>query len=184
MTDNILRCFTDGAAKGNSANAPAGWAFYIPKLNIRKSGHMIGTNNQAELMAVKELLSFILNDLTTTPFESPNPELLIFSDSQYTINILTGYKYTTNKDLIQSIFELGQQLHQKFSLIKFKYVEAHTNKDDWVSKCNDVVDKLASAAAQGLKQTLPKTNTSKTSKPFVKTGPKKTTKSKTTKNKK
>ena len=124
-TANILRCFTDGAAKGNSQNAPAGWAFYIPKLNIRKSGSMTGTNNQAELTAVKELLTYILNNVNTSPFsqslQSSNPELMIFSDSKYTINILTGYKYTTNKDLINSIFELGRQLRQKFSIIKFRY---------------------------------------------------------------
>jgi ribonuclease HI len=172
-TDNILRCFTDGAAKGNSQNAPAGWAFYIPKLNIRKSGHMIGTNNQAELTAVKELLTYILNELNTTPFNSSNPELMIFSDSKYTINILTGYKFTTNKDLINSIFDLGRQLHEKFSIIKFKYVEAHTNGTDWVSKCNDIVDKLASAAAKNIKEkstskTKPKTKTTKNKTPFKK----------------
>lgn len=159
-TANILRCFTDGAAKGNSQNAPAGWAFYIPKLNIRKSGSMTGTNNQAELTAVKELLTYILNNINTSPFsqslQSSNPELMIFSDSKYTINILTGYKYTTNKDLINSIFELGRQLRQKFSIIKFKYVEAHTNGDDWVSKCNAVVDKLASDAANGIKAQIKK----------------------------
>ena len=166
---NILRCFTDGAAKGNSQNAPAGWAFYIPKLNIRKSGSMTGTNNQAELTAVKELLTYILNNINTSPFsQSSNPELMIFSDSKYTINILTGYKYTTNKDLINSIFDLGRQLREKFSIIKFKYVEAHTNGDDWVSKCNAVVDKLASDAANGIKSQIKKdsktpfTTTSKT----------------------
>ena len=166
---SILRCFTDGAAKGNTQNAPAGWAFYIPKLNIRKSGSMTGTNNQAELTAVKELLSYILTELNTTPFDSSNPELMIFSDSQYTINILTGYKYTSNKDLINSIFDLGRLLRQKFSAIKFKYVAAHTNGDDWVSKCNDVVDKLASAAANGLKQQTKKESVSKsTQKSFTK----------------
>ena len=165
-SNNILRCFTDGAAKGNAQNAPAGWAFYIPKLNIRRSGSMTGTNNQAELTAVKELLSFILTELNTTPFDSSNPELMIFSDSKYTINILTGYKYTTNKDLINSIFDLGRLLRQKFSVIKFKYVEAHTNNDDWVSKCNAIVDKLASDAAKGLKET--KSNSGKTEKKISK----------------
>jgi ribonuclease HI len=156
-SDNILRCFTDGAAKGNSQNAPAGWAFYIPKLNIRKSGSMTGTNNQAELTAVKELLTYISTELNTSPFTTqPNPELMIFSDSKYTINILTGYKFTTNKDLINSIFELGKKLREKFSMIKFKYVEAHTNNDDWVSKCNAVVDKLASDAANGIKTQIKK----------------------------
>ena len=166
---STLRCFTDGAAKGNAQNAPAGWAFYIPKLNIRRSGSMTGTNNQAELTAVKELLSYILTELNTTPFENENPELMIFSDSKYTINILTGFKYTTNKDLINSIFDLGRLLRQKFSVIKFKYVEAHTNNDDWVSKCNAIVDKLASDATKGLKET--KSNNGKTEK-------KRTTKSK------
>ena len=159
FSSNVLRCFTDGAAKANSKNASAGWAFYIPKLNIRKSGHMIGTNNQAELTAVKELLTYIISSLDTSQFkESPHSELMIFSDSQYTIHILTGGKATANKDLINSIFELGRVLLQKFSILKFKYVEAHTNGTDWVSKCNAVVDRLASDAAKNIEHNSDRTS--------------------------
>ena len=54
-----LLCFTDGAAKSNSKNANAGWGVYIPKFKYFNSGSMKGTNNQAELEAVKQLLTYL-----------------------------------------------------------------------------------------------------------------------------
>lgn len=148
LKGNTLRCFTDGAAKKNSKEASAGWAFYIPILDIRRSGHIVGTNNQAELIAIKELLTYIKNelDLSTLKFDS-QPDILVFSDSNYAINVLTGCKYAQNIDLINSIFELGVDLKKYYNKIKFKHVDAHTNNTDWLSNCNDVVDKLASEAA-------------------------------------
>lgn len=142
---NILRCFTDGASKGNSETASAGWAYYIPKLNIRESGHIVGTCNKAELTAIFQLLSYILSN--PQRFIEFN-ELLIFSDSEYSIGVLTGYRITANKELITSIIDLGNKLRQTFVDIKFKHVDAHTGGDDWISKCNDVVDQLASSAAR------------------------------------
>ena len=109
--DGVLRCFTDGAAKGNSPNASAGWGFYIPKLNVRKSGHIIGTNNVAELTAVKELYKYILtlSDPLHQNFEKPYdlPEITVFSDSRYVIGAMTGNKISANKELINEIFELA-----------------------------------------------------------------------------
>lgn len=142
---NVLRCFTDGASKGNSETASAGWAYYIPKLNIRESGHIVGTCNKAELTAIFQLLSYILSN--PQRFIEFN-ELLIFSDSEYSIGVLTGYRITANKELITSIIDLGNKLRQTYVDIKFKHVDAHTGGDDWISKCNDVVDQLASSAAR------------------------------------
>ena len=136
-----LLCFTDGAAKKNSKNAPAGWAFYIPKLKYKKSGHMIGTNNQAELTAIKNLLLH-LHSIKDNLYSN----ILIYSDSQYSIGVITGStKYTINKELIEEIIELRSTLGKK---VGFKYVEAHTKKTDYISECNNIVDKLASDAAE------------------------------------
>lgn len=136
-----LLCFTDGAAKKNSKNAPAGWAFYIPKLKYKKSGYMTGTNNQAELTAIKNLLLY-LHSIKDKLFSN----VLIYSDSQYSIGVITGsMKYKINKELIEEIIELRSTLGKK---IGFKHVEAHTKKTDYISECNNIVDRLASDAAE------------------------------------
>lgn len=138
---SIIRCFTDGAAKTNNKNASAGWAYYIPKYNIRQSGSMKGTNNQAELTAIKELLLFIKQDERFKDYT----QILLFTDSQYCIKVLTGGKYVKNIELINNILKIQKELKKE---LKFNHVEAHTGKDDWISKCNQVVDVLASTAAK------------------------------------
>lgn len=143
---SIIRCFTDGAAKNNNKNASAGWAFYIPKYNIRQSGNIKGTNNQAELTAIKKLLTFI--DRENKQFEEYT-QILLFTDSKYCINVLTGGKYLKNIELINSIFEIQKKINKQ---IKFKHVDAHTGNNDWVSKCNEIVDTLASTAAKNNKK--------------------------------
>lgn len=138
----LLRCFTDGAAKKNSQTSSAGWGFYIPKLNIRKSGHMIGTNNQAELTAVKMLFEYLIHDLNN------KIPVRVFTDSKYVIGCFSGNKKNANKVLIKEIDELAVQIRlDTKASISFQHVDAHTNGTDWLSKCNDVVDKLASDAA-------------------------------------
>ena len=104
--------------------------------------------------------------MTNVKFTS-QPSLMIFSDSRYSINVLTGCKYSENKDLINSIFEIGVELKKYWNKIKFCHVEAHTKGDDWISKCNDVVDKLASEAANPKKETK-KVTKKKTKKVFEK----------------
>ena len=142
---SIIRCFTDGAAKNNNKNASAGWAFYIPKYNIRQSGNIRGTNNQAELTAIKELLIFINQDKRFKEYT----QILLFTDSKYCINVLTGGKYLKNIELINNIFELQKKVNKQ---IKFTHVNAHTGNNDWISKCNEIVDILASAAAKNNKE--------------------------------
>ena len=56
MSPKSLVCFTDGSALNNNKDAPAGWAFYIPKLKQLRYDSMIGTNNQAELEARYQVL--------------------------------------------------------------------------------------------------------------------------------
>ena len=140
----VLNCFTDGAAKGNIKNACAGWAFFIPKFKLLKSGNMHGTNNQAELEAIKRLLLY-LHDIKDKLFSN----ICIFSDSKYSINAITGVNNVNcNRKLIEEIKDLRSSLGKK---VAFEYVKAHTNNTDYVSKCNSVVDKAASDAAMKLK---------------------------------
>lgn len=140
-----LLCFTDGAAKSNAKNANAGWGVYIPKFKYFNSGSMKGTNNQAELEAVKQLLLYLSNiDLFSS--------VLIYTDSKYVIGIFVdNNKYKVNTELIDEIKELRKNIKVK---VGFKHVEAHTKKTDFVSRCNAVVDKLASDAADSLSKKI------------------------------
>ena len=71
--------------------------------------------------------------------------------------------------MINSIFDLGVELKRYYAKIKFRHVDAHTGKEDWVSKCNDIVDKLASQAANPKDESSSKTKkTSKKKKVFEK----------------
>lgn len=134
-----LLCFTDGAAKSNAKNANAGWGVFIPKFKYYNSGSMKGTNNQAELEAVKQLLLYLSEiDLYSS--------VLIYTDSKYVIGIFVdNNKYKVNVELIDEIKQLRKNIKVK---VGFKHVEAHTKKTDFISKCNAVVDKLASDAAE------------------------------------
>ena len=140
-----LLCFTDGAAKSNAKNANAGWGVYIPKFKYYNSGSMKGTNNQAELEAVKQLLLYLSEiDLFSS--------VLIYTDSKYVIGIFVdNNKYKVNVDLINEIKELRKNIKVK---VGFKHVEAHTKKTDFISRCNAVVDKLASDAAESITKKL------------------------------
>lgn len=140
----VLNVFTDGSAKSNSKTSNAGWAFYFPKLNIKKSGHLIGSNNVAELTAVKQALEYSIKQAKN------NKPLVIFTDSEYVIKVLSNPKASIkeNKELIENIKSIMISISKYTGRdIKFEKVKAHTKKDDWVSKCNDVVDKLAQAEA-------------------------------------
>lgn len=134
-----LLCFTDGAAKSNGKHANAGWGVFIPKFKYYNSGSMKGTNNQAELEAVRQLLLY----LSTINLYS---SVLIYTDSKYVIGIfVNNNKYKLNAELIKEIIKLREDIKVK---VGFKHVKAHTNKKDFISKCNAVADKLASDAAK------------------------------------
>jgi ribonuclease HI len=146
---SVLRCFTDGAAKSNRKDAPAGWAYYFPKQGKCGYGNFYGTNNQAELQAVIQGLKRALKfKFMKPPIEYTS--VLVITDSKYVIGIMEGNKPKTNLDLIQELFDTRDKLHCK---VGFEYVSAHTKKTDYVSSCNNVVDGLASAAAERLKKT-------------------------------
>lgn len=145
----ILRCFTDGASKGNSKKSAAAWAYYFPKQGHKGCGSFYGTNNQAEIKGVIEALKIC----AIMKYKKPSVEfnsVLIITDSKYVIGITEGNKINANKDLIDELFKQRDMLHCK---VGFEYVEAHTRKKDYVSECNAVVDKLASDAAKELNKT-------------------------------
>lgn len=107
---NTKNIFTDGSCKkkvggyaivynGDDLEIISGFVPYRPC-----------TNNIAELFAIKRAI------------ENYKSDIIINTDSEYSINVLTGNKnYTKNVELIDEIKDL-----LKDSNIEFNHVEAHT----------------------------------------------------------
>ena len=130
----------------------AGYGIYIPVKNISLGLPLLNqkiTNNRAELTAIIDSFKYLdENDL--------KKKICIFTDSQYSIYIMTGTgeryekngfkqngKPVPNIDLIKKALELIR----KYNITMLK-VRAHTNLNDEHSINNDIVDKLASQGAQ------------------------------------
>ena len=144
---NNINIYTDGACINNGKkNAKAGIGIYISDdFTISEKLTGLPTNQRAELYAIlKALLTIdILN------YKNIN----IYTDSMYSINCITKWvkgwkkngwkdskkKDVKNKDLIDNI----DKIYSKYNHIHFNHVEAHTNKTDIHSICNDKADKLA-----------------------------------------
>lgn len=94
-----FKIFTDGACLDNP-NGPGAWAYYC-ELNgeafIGSGLERNTTNNRMELKAILEAMCWIVeNDISETP--------LIYSDSLYAINCITGkWKRKKNLDLFEEI---------------------------------------------------------------------------------
>lgn len=166
MENKILRCFTDGASKGNTKNSNAGYAYYIPKLNIKYSNTMKGTNNQAELQAVMRLLYFIKFKLNKN---SGYNLIIVYTDSKYVIGSMSDNKIVKNKEIINEIKSIRMSLLKSNIKTVFEHVKGHSKKDEFLSKCNNIVDKLASDAAKGKMTSKTTSKTKMTSKGDVKT---------------
>lgn len=146
MSEQYFHIFTDGSSIKNSPTSSAGWAAYFPTLSKLISYHIIGTNNIAELTAVKSALHFCKYHLDEIPNNKP---IKIYTDSKYVINMLSnGFKSKANIDLINKCKYYIQYLASKNHIVKFSHVSAHTKKKDYYSKCNDLVDKTARSQAE------------------------------------
>jgi len=149
-SDNIY-IYTDGSFIRGHPDI-AGYGIYIPIKNISLGLPLLNqkiTNNRAELTAIIDSFKYLdENDL--------KKKICIFTDSQYSIYIMTGTgeryeksgfkqngKPVPNIDLIKKALELIR----KYNIVMLK-VRAHTNLKDVHSINNDIVDKLASHGAQ------------------------------------
>lgn len=128
---NPIIVFTDGASRGNPG--PSGIGIVLT-INGKKKKYKKyignGTNNIAELNAVKEAISLLL------PFR--DRKIVIYTDSSYVIGVLTkNWKLKANKELIT---EIKQKLALFFDL-ELKKVEAHLGIGD-----NETAHQLANEA--------------------------------------
>lgn len=158
----IIRIYTDGSCLGNNTKnkkRKAGIGVYWGKNDPRNISKPLPeeykkTNNVAELVAISHALDGIKNE------ECKDSDYHIYSDSKYSINSIVervliwkrnNWKRNNggnikNLELIKDIYFKYIKLSKKY-VIRFYYVEAHTNNDDINSLGNKEADELAKAGA-------------------------------------
>ncbi len=113
--------------------------------------HLPRTNQRSELYAIYKAIK-------TVQERDKDLNISIYTDSEYSIKCLTEWikkwknndwksssgKSVMNQDLIKKIDSIMEAHTGK---IKFTHVRAHTNKLDYNSIHNDIVDKLARSGA-------------------------------------
>ncbi len=150
---NNIIIFTDGSSKNNSIlnkKASASYAIVFPYHENYNYCNLLDdnepqTNNRAEFKAVINAIKIADN------IDEYRIKVLdIYTDSQLLINTATNWvhkwklndwenaKNKKNLDLVKELYYL-MQIRQ----VNLHYIQAHTNKTDWFSKYNDIVDKMA-----------------------------------------
>ncbi|CDU25804.1 related to Ribonuclease H [Sporisorium scitamineum] len=143
--------YCDGSSIGNGkANARAGWGVFFedPDLHhLNESRRLPGpaqTNNRAELMAIIRAIQLCPND---------GRQLLIMSDSQYSMNAVTkwlpnwkkrGFKTALGEDVQNQdlIMQLDREMDSRYPRPKLEYVKGHAGIDG-----NEIVDRMAKYGA-------------------------------------
>ena len=155
-----MRVFTDGSCTSNGRKgAKAGFAAWFPdhpswSSALRVPDDEDQTNNRAELSAIQ------LGVKTLEDRGEIDCDLVIYSDSEYSINCLTswlpgwmnrGWKTAAGKDVLHQdlIKDITSRL-SKFKSHRFVHVKAHTGGLDDLSKQNAVVDKMAQDVVNGV----------------------------------
>ena len=144
---------TDGSSLGNPG--AGGWCWYLSPDCWRSGGFTLGTNNQAELMAVADLL---------TETAGMDDDLLIQADSQYVINILTKWRFGWKKKGWKTgggkpvaNLELVKRLDQLLSdparrgKVSFEWVKGHAGHP-----LNEQADSHAQAIAKAYQAGTPR----------------------------
>lgn len=142
-----IKIFTDGSCKRHKNSFICGYGIHFPEKefeDVSKHYSDNPTSNRAELYAIYKALKI-------TKYSNYD-ETYIYSDSEYSINSLTKWikgweknrwkksdgNAVNNLDIILKIYK-----YLKKRKVIFTHVRAHTNKKDYNSIHNDIVDKLA-----------------------------------------
>lgn len=134
--------FTDGAYSSLRDQGGIGVVFIRDNKKVYEFSKMIPhtTNNRCELSAIIYALHAI-----SKPIES----ITIYTDSQYVLGCINENWARKKNQTLWYIFD--QKLKQVKNLcpnIEFKWIKGHSSKSDFLSKMNDLTDKLAVAASQ------------------------------------
>ena len=156
-----LEFYTDGACtlncnNGKYSKGPGGWAWALIKdnevTNWKNGGSTKTTNNEQELTAIMEALSYACKNTTQCDV------VRIFSDSAYCVNIFTqwvnGWKANgwtrgkkhepiENLEIIKTIYEMVFSLENSFIAVEWVKVKGHSNNE-----FNNFVDQKAVEAKE------------------------------------
>lgn len=162
MVTKII-AYTDGSCSANGKKtATGGIGVHFPNKELRdiskvyRNGYC--TNQKTELYAILMCISYIKKN-----FNLSKIELIIKSDSQYSINCITKWAANwekngwikkdgtpvANRGLIEPIYT-----HFKKYRIFFEHVEAHTGRKDEDSIGNAKADSLATKATKRAQQEI------------------------------
>lgn len=136
--------YTDGGCKNSSVYGEGGSAYLIihngEVVRTASKGFLRTTSNRMEILA-------IISSICSVPEGS---DLLVYSDSQYAINTLSGsWKPKKNYDLICKFAECSQKL----SSVSFRWVRGYNG-----NKYNEMVDSMCAESIRKIVDThnLPK----------------------------
>ena len=133
-TEASTEIYTDGSSTNKQGvNSDAGAAFYIPSLDLLRAKHIRGTNSIAEIIAIDYALWYCIEKLSIK-------NVIILSDSEYAIGVLSGQKKAR---LYEELIGVVKSKIDKMDSVKFKHVDGHSG-----IKYNEMVDKAAKAAAK------------------------------------
>jgi len=136
--------FSDGSCDNLNPQRPGGAAYIIFDSNNqevkRASKGFVGTsNNRMELLAIMSIVNSLPQDSSVR----------IYSDSQYSINVLTGrWTATENLDQIRRYWDI---CNTKNIQVSFEWVKGHDG-NVW----NEICDKMARSEYKKRKKELPK----------------------------
>ena len=130
--DGVIEFYTDGACSGNPGPCGYGWLKRDGDDYHEKCQYLgRGTNNIAELMAIKSSLESV---------EDRDRPVRIYSDSSYSIGVLVkGWKAKANRELILEI----RDLISEFSDLELRKVKGHSGHP-----LNERADDLATSTLE------------------------------------
>lgn len=128
MASDMVQIYTDGGCTGNPGVGGCGVVIdYGTHIEEYCQGYRLTTNNRMELMAV-------LVALENLDVEGP---IKIYSDSQYTINVLSGkMNAAKNIDLVRQIRDVLGNYD-----VEYQWVRGHSG-----NRYNERCDKLSHCA--------------------------------------
>jgi ribonuclease HI len=147
--------FTDGSFIKTRYGSIGGYGVYFPNKDLPDVSEPFYykpiTNQRTELYAIYKAIKLVTKLLYFS-------KIHIYTDSEYSIKSLTlwidkweknNWKTSNNKPVknLDIILKINYFLKKYKNKIFFYHVMSHTGKQDFISKSNEVVDKLAKNGA-------------------------------------
>lgn len=154
LDSNTVYIWTDGSAviermENGLAYGHGGIGIYMKYGEYEKKIKIGYNNTRTGRMEIKAVI-MALNSIT-----DKTKNIIVYSDSQYVVKsinifmqnwIYNGWIGIKNVDLWKLFLQIYSQFDK--TKISFVHIKGHTDKDDWISIGNSIVDELASYKTQ------------------------------------